>query len=386
MEARFYRAALLAAVLAFSMGASYRTPNFVVQTPDPQLAAQIGQAAEKFRKELAASWLGQVLPNWAGPCVMNVRVGNNLGAGGATTFMFRDGEVFGWRMDIQGSRERIFDSVLPHEITHMILASHFRCPLPRWADEGAATSVEHQSEKAKHRRMLDQFLRTDRGIPFNQMFAMKDYPRDVMPLYAQGFSLAEYLIQQGGRRKFIAYIEDGLRTKNWGHTTQRHYGIADLGQLQTTWLAWVEQGRPSRTAPASPTTPAPNTRPSAVVLADAGRRPRPEPNLIHHPSADENLIRPPLVPVNYVASSSTATPVAFRPGSTATAAPLDLPLASSSSPPYPSWRARGSSPTAPAEGTLLASRQTTPSPPAMNQMARPQSIEPSRPVIIEWQR
>ena len=43
--------------------------------------------------------------------------------------------------------------------------------------------------------MLVQFLRTDRGIAFNQMFAMTEYPRDVMPLYAQGYSLAEFLIQ-----------------------------------------------------------------------------------------------------------------------------------------------------------------------------------------------
>ena len=76
---------------------------------------------------------------------MTVQAAPHLGAGGATTFQFQDGEVFGWRMSIQGSRERMLDSVLPHEITHMIFASHFRQPLPRWADEGGATSVEHAS-------------------------------------------------------------------------------------------------------------------------------------------------------------------------------------------------------------------------------------------------
>ena len=103
---------------------------------------------------------------------MTVQVGPHLGAGGATTFMFDRGEVFGWRMSIQGSAERILDSVLPHEITHMIFASHFRQPLPRWADEGGATSVEHVSERTNTTSMLDQFLRTGRGIAFNQMFAM----------------------------------------------------------------------------------------------------------------------------------------------------------------------------------------------------------------------
>ena len=155
------------------------------------------------------------MPNWAQPCMMTVQVAPHLGAGGATTFVFDNGEVFGWRMTIQGSAERVLDSVLPHEITHMIFASYFRRPLPRWADEGGATSVEHISEKQKHRQMLVQFLRTGRGIAFGQMFAMTEYPQDVMPLYAQGYSLAEFLIYHGGRKKFVAFLADGMRDGQW---------------------------------------------------------------------------------------------------------------------------------------------------------------------------
>ena len=85
--------------------------------------------------------------------------------------------------------------------------------MPRWADEGGATSVEHVSEKNKHRQMLSQFLRTGRGIAFNQMFAMTDYPPDIMPLYAQGYSLAEFLIETGGRRKYVEFLDDGLKSR-----------------------------------------------------------------------------------------------------------------------------------------------------------------------------
>ncbi len=246
MEARLVRAALAAAVLLISMGASYRTPNFVVETPDPAFAQQVGQAAEQYRRDLSISWLGKAMPNWSQPCPLTVRTGANLGAGGATTFVFDHGEVFGWRMNIQGSRVRVLDSVLPHEITHMIFASHFRQPLPRWADEGGATSVEHTSEKTKHRRMLDQFLRTGRGIAFNRMFAMREYPRDIMPLYAQGYSLAEFLIQRGGRQKYIEFVGDGLKSDNWNGALQQHYSFQNLGTLQNTWLAWVQQGWPQQ--------------------------------------------------------------------------------------------------------------------------------------------
>lgn len=278
MDARPARAALTAALLVALMGANYRTTNFVVQTADSRHAAQFAQTAEKLRHDLAVEWLGKAMPDWAQPCPITVTVGPHLGAGGATSFVFDRGEVFGWRMNIQGSAERVLDSVLPHEITHMVLASHFRCPVPRWADEGAATSVEHASEQTKHRTMLVQFLQTNRGIAFNQMFAMRDYPSDVMPLYAQSNSVAAYLIQQGGRRKFIQFVGEGMQTGQWAEAVNAHYDIRDLGVMQNQWVGWVAQGCP----PLEPKIEAPTVAPeSRTMLATNARLPRPEPNLIY---------------------------------------------------------------------------------------------------------
>ena len=49
-----------------------------------------------------------------------------------------------------------------------------------------------------------------RGIAFPQMFAMREYPADVLPLYSQGYSLARYLIERGGRHKYVSFVGDGL--------------------------------------------------------------------------------------------------------------------------------------------------------------------------------
>src|SRR5687768_5810080 len=134
MEARFLRVVALTAALS-SLGANFRTTNFIITASTPELAKEIGQSAEKFRKELAVQWLGKEMRNWSQPCPIKAEVAPNLGAGGATSFLFERGEVYGWQMTIQGSRERILDSVLPHEVTHTIFATYFRQPLPRWADE-----------------------------------------------------------------------------------------------------------------------------------------------------------------------------------------------------------------------------------------------------------
>jgi hypothetical protein len=350
MEARLIRTTALAALLLVSMGARYPSANFIVETADGKLAAQIAQAAEHYRHDLAIEWLGQAMPNWSQPCLITVRAGAGLGAGGATTFVFDRGEVFGWRMTIQGSVERIFDSVLPHEITHTIYASHFRRPLPRWADEGGATSVEHFSEKQKHRTMLVEFLRTGRGIAFNQMFSMTEYPADIMPLYAQAYALSEYLILHGGRRKYVEFLGEGLRDGQWAAALAHHYGIADLTTLQNTWVNWVAQGFPE---------PGPQRPVVAVAAAaEAGtaarigypvKLGRPEPNLIYR-------IRDP----------RAGTPV--QPGD---AQPQAAVAAATQVLPADGWQPAGA---AKPEAAAAATEQVT----------RPQLMEPSRQIILEW--
>ncbi|MEN0109390.1 MAG: hypothetical protein AAF805_01590 [Planctomycetota bacterium] len=224
--------------------AGYRTTNFVVSAPTPQLAREFGDAAERLRREMAMEWLGKELPTWSQPCPITARVSPSLGAGGATSFVFDRGEVFGWEMNVQGSRERILDSVLPHEVTHTIFASHFRQPLPRWADEGACTTVEDRSEIVKQERLLIQFLKTYQGIPFSEMFAMKEYPDPILPLYAQGHSLTQYLLERRGKAAFIAFLEDGMRDENWRRAVQTHYGHDSLYAMQNDWLGWVRASRP----------------------------------------------------------------------------------------------------------------------------------------------
>lgn len=256
MEARMFS---LVSVFALScllptsdcFAANSRTRNFVVTAPDPQLANDVANAAEKFRRELAIEWLGHEIEDWRTPCILTVSLDSR--AFGETSFSFSTppnvrSEPFDFVMKINGTRERLLDSVLPHEITHTIFASHFGQPLPRWADEGACTVVEHLSERRKNHRMLIEFLTTKRGIPFNKMFAMKSYPRDILPLYAQGYSLCRYLVQRGGKRKLINFIGDGLQTSNWNSAVLKHYQVSDLSDLQGNWLEWIKNGCPGPSA------------------------------------------------------------------------------------------------------------------------------------------
>lgn len=374
MEAHLARLAAIAAAVV-SLGASYRTPNFIVEAPSEPIAQQIGKAAEAFRRDLATDWLGKPMPNWAQPCPITAQVGDHLGAGGATSFVFEHGEVFGWRMTIQGSLVRILDSVLPHEVTHTVFATHFRRPLPRWADEGACTTVEHPSEKSKQQMMLIDFLHTDRGIAFNRMFAMKEYPRDVMPLYSQGYSVARYLVAQGGKRKFLAFLADGMADENWSRATRKFYGIPNLDHLQNQWLAWVRKGSPDIQAPPEaslvsvegsvvndhsapvdkrPAAPGPRPEPKSVAAAAAGAKgvyERAASGEAELPSAE-----PPMVAVSAPATKRKPMPAA-----------TDVAMAD------------GELQVGPVDAEAAPA-------PAPYQATRPQPVQRPRQVILEWNR
>jgi len=257
-----YRTAARGPILAGLTGAARsraprpqaETTNFVVFAPDEIFARKVAKEAERFRKELAIQWLGYELSTWNEKCPILVEIQPH--AGGETSFAFMtqggpQGIPTGWDMKIFGPPDRLLDAVLPHEITHTIFATHFQRPLPRWADEGACTTVEHVSEKRKNHSMLMNFLSAapSRGLPFNRMFTMRNYPEDILPLYAQGFSVAKFLIMQKGRRHFLDYIQAGLNmetpgreTSAWDRATNSFYGYQDLSDLQLAWIAWVRDG------------------------------------------------------------------------------------------------------------------------------------------------
>jgi len=222
-----------------------QSPNFRVFARNAQLANQVAKSAEENRKALAIHWLGRELPNWPEPCPLTVNDGPSKPASGETKYTLVGGGVANFQMSVSGTPERIIDSVLPHEITHTIMASHFSAlgkPVPRWADEGACTTVEHQSERSKHDRMLVLFLSEGRGIPFQTLFELKDYPPDMMPLYAQGYSLSCFLITQGGPQHFVKFLERGMESDNWVAATDEFYSYPKLGKLQSAWNKWVGDG------------------------------------------------------------------------------------------------------------------------------------------------
>ncbi|MFM8930524.1 MAG: hypothetical protein ACKOS8_01440 [Gemmataceae bacterium] len=266
MPSTIWRGALFLLAFFLCTGAQFRTTNFLVESPDPAISQQIAQYAEYWRKVKALEWIGQEMPTWPEPCPIHVKITLG-GSGGATSFIFDQGRVLGIDMQIEGTLDRILASVLPHEITHTVFAHQFRRPLPRWADEGGCVLSEDDLERQRHDQMVREILNTpNRKMPLRRLFALTEYPDDVMVLYAQGFSVSEFLVQKANRQVFLGFLGTAMQY-GWDHALRTHYGFPSTESLEDAWLLSLRQTK--KPAPVLAGTPGPGTNPFTGKSANA---------------------------------------------------------------------------------------------------------------------
>ncbi len=227
----------------FDRDGSYKTANFRVVASSRDLSEKFGDLAEHYRREKAIEWLGREMPTWPQRCPLRIEI-NLKQSGGATTFTFGAGasgrsSVLSQEMKIWGETKQLLYSVLPHEVTHTVLAQHFGQAVPRWADEGGSVLSENEDEWFNHDIRCREILNANRGIPLRILFTMKEYPRDMIVVYAQGYSVCDYLINQhGGRKKFLEFVGMGMKkdNRNWEAAVREFYGFESADDLQEKWI------------------------------------------------------------------------------------------------------------------------------------------------------
>jgi hypothetical protein len=96
---------------------------------------------------------------------------------------------------------------------------------------------EDDLERNRHDALTRTILNTPgRAIPLRRLFALRDYPKnDVMALYAEGYSVSNFLVGQSNRQAFLAFVNTGMRN-GWDDAAQRHYGYKNVDALEQAWL------------------------------------------------------------------------------------------------------------------------------------------------------
>lgn len=239
--------ALSVCILALSsLGATYETENFRVTASSVKVAKAIAEGAEQARKKVALDWLGEELPQWATPCFVKVTIHRGRSRG-LTSYTVGEGYNTDWEIELFGTLDELAESVVPHEVSHTVLASLFSHPLPRWADEGAAMLSESQAEQKRQRLFVTELIRSKKRTPLRYLLHLREYPResaDMRAIYLVGYSLSDYLVQSGGRKQYLQLLSRAEKF-GWEHALRSIYGFESIESLERAWINWVSDGHPA---------------------------------------------------------------------------------------------------------------------------------------------
>jgi hypothetical protein len=231
------------------------TANFcVIHRQSRAVAERVARIAEGTRTAMTRKWFGADPAPWNPRCNIYLyataeeyhqATGAPAMHPGHSKMEFDGDRIVTRKIYLHGDDPNAFESILPHETTHVVLAGRFGKDnkgnlhqIPRWADEGMAVLTEPQARIDLHLHNLPKHRRDRELFSLLQLMKMNDYPhpRYIGPFYAQSVSLVDFLSKQpGGPRVFTQFLRDGL---NGGYepALRRHYNIQGFDELERRWL------------------------------------------------------------------------------------------------------------------------------------------------------
>jgi hypothetical protein len=230
----------------------YETPNFRVFHQDARLAAAAGDAAESVRAAQAKRWATPAAQRpWTPLCDLYLYPSGKVFARetkqpenspGFSTMTCNGNQVVSRRMNLRADHPLLVTAILPHEVTHVVLADLFtEQQIPRWADEGLAVLAEPHAEQATRAAELQEPLEAGRVFDLRKLMAM-DYPeaKEWSLYYAQSVSLTRYLVEQGSPEKFVQFVQNAQRDGT-ERALRGTYGIGGFAELQDKWTEYARQ-------------------------------------------------------------------------------------------------------------------------------------------------
>lgn len=214
-----------------------------------ELAEDVLRTAERTRTAQLRKWFGDGEEVWRPKCRIllypsSESYSDATGVPGnvnGNTQIRLDGERVLWRcIHLHGRRNELLPAVLPHEVTHAVLAGRFGgTSVPRWADEGIAVLAETQARIDAHLRQLPRWRNEERLFRVRDLFELRKYPqaKAIGAFYAQSVSLVEFLTREKDAKRVAAFIRDGERN-GYEASLKRHYGWS-FDELDRRWRRYA---------------------------------------------------------------------------------------------------------------------------------------------------
>ncbi len=229
-----------------------QTENFRILHNQPRaFAEQVALAAEKGRALLCDRWLADAADRWTPRCDIwlyatpdeySRATGVSAQMPGHSTTHGEGQRIIARRIDLRCDHAGLLSAVLPHEITHVVIADRFgEKRVPPWANEGMAVLSEPREQLAKHCGNVPRYWREGRLYSVAQMVRMGDYPppAEMGSFYAQSVMLVDFLVAQKGPRTFVRFLED-IGYFGYEPALQQHYGWS-RAQMEQLWQRRVQQ-------------------------------------------------------------------------------------------------------------------------------------------------
>ena len=186
--------------------------NFVVYAPTQELADEVLKKSEQLRTKLARAWLDKELAPGVGAAMIYVSLTNGESHG--FTWPKNQTDEKYHSMTIKSSREKALGVILPHELTHALMATEFGGKLPRWADEGVACFQDGSDLSGTRRQTLMRFARTAQWPSLEIALQQKTCQSDDHSFFTVASSVTEYLLEQDSPKSFFAFAIEG-QEKGW---------------------------------------------------------------------------------------------------------------------------------------------------------------------------
>lgn len=139
-------------------------------------------------------------------------------------------------------QQGFFDSLLPHEMTHIIFREFIgaKASLPLWIDEGVASSQEQSNLKAR--------LQAAKGLVAKKEYISLDKFSEIYNLdnitpyafYAQAASLIVFLIKHQGREDFLDFSRAMRDGRDWKKAIFSTYSFSSLDEMEKEWKDFIK--------------------------------------------------------------------------------------------------------------------------------------------------
>lgn len=226
------------------------TSHFLIFHNQPKdLVEKVSNAAEAARIKATYKWFGINNEAWVPKCTLFLHsncqnyaraTGVTGNSPGHTTIKNDDSHVVTRQIDIRCDLPNMISAVLPHEVTHAVLAGQF-CPyqVPRWADEGIAVLSEQNDRVIMHRQHLIKFRQQGALLNLKELMEMQDYPprQQIKLFYAQSICLTDFLSKEKGPIAFTDFVRDGLK-ESYDASLKRHYSW-NFVDLEKRWQLYL---------------------------------------------------------------------------------------------------------------------------------------------------